>query len=115
MRWVGSIVAGAVVLSAMCEGAEAATALCAAMLAGETMEAAAEVEARRLALQSWTERAGELGIEFTRWQLAWNRRLSCEPAGGGPFRCTARGRPCRISQVPPPAGTRVLKRGDREE
>lgn len=94
--------------------AQAAVAICAEMLAGETIEAPVEIEARRLALQSWTERAAKIGIEFTRWQLAWNRRLSCELMSGG-HRCVARGRPCRFSQLPPPAGTPILKPGARDE
>ena len=95
--------------------AHAATALCAEMLVGDTSDAATEIDARRLALRSWTDNAGQIGIEFTRWQLAWNRRLTCTPLSNGTVRCTARGHPCRISQGPPPPGSRPLKPGDREE
>jgi hypothetical protein len=91
--------------------AEAAWAICESTLTGASATAETELEARQNALAAWVEQARALGVAYTRWQLAWNRRLSCEAAEAGQVRCTARGRPCRISQVPPAAGSEILKPG----
>ncbi len=93
--------------------AEASWAICADPLTGAAITAKTELEAKQKALADWVEKAGALGVAFARWQLAWNRQLTCEPAGDGTVRCVARGRPCRISQTPPPPGSEMLKPGDR--
>ncbi len=91
--------------------AAAAVALCQPLLIGEPAEAATEPDARRAALADWTVRAKAIGVEYTRWQLAWNHRLSCATVPTGQVRCIASGRPCRISHAPPPTGTPRLKPG----
>jgi hypothetical protein len=93
--------------------AEASWAICLDTLTGAAMTARTELEAKRKALADWVDKAGTQGVAFTRWQLAWNRQLTCEPVGDGQMRCVARGRPCRISQTPPAPGSEMLKPGDR--
>ena len=90
--------------------AVAAIRYCQPMLIGAERTAATEVEARKLALESWVQSARQLGAEFTGWRIANNKTLSCRksPAarsGGGDgqalvFTCQARAAPCTISQVP---------------
>ena len=89
--------------------ASAAWLLCEAMLTTDAAAGANELEAKRNALAEWTMRAGTHGVAYTRWQLAWNRRLTCDAHPGGGHRCVARGRPCRVSQTPPPPGAERLK------
>jgi hypothetical protein len=86
-----------------------AWAICNREIVSEPAIAKTELEAKRLALADWTEKARRDGEAFTRWQLAWNRRLTCEPADSGLYQCTALGRPCRISQTPPAPGSERLK------
>ncbi len=74
---------------------------CRAEIVASAAEAGQEVEARRQAMSDWLTRAAQNGPEWTRWQLAGNRRIGCVPVASGRFRCQAAGRPCRIRQVPP--------------
>lgn len=83
-------------------GAQAAVALCAPMTRGQPFEAGSELEARRGALQDWLKLAARYGEGYTRYQIAFDRNLSCERVASGAFRCQASGRPCTISQVPHP-------------
>ncbi len=94
--------------------ADAAWAICNATIESGVVIADTELEGKRRALADWVEQARSGGVAFTRWQLAWNRRLICEPEADGRVRCVARGRPCRISQVPPPPGSDVLRPGETE-
>ena len=82
--------------------ARAAVYECAAELAGKPIEARTELEARRLALMDWTEQARKLDPAYTRWQIAYNRRIDCSGAPAPGFKCQAIGRPCMVKQVPPP-------------
>lgn len=81
--------------------ARAATALCEAMLAGEVAEDKDELAAKKRALESWVAGAKQLGEEFTRWAIAYNRRIDCARTSTGLHRCKAVGQPCTIKQVPP--------------
>lgn len=101
-------------LAAHAPAARAAWVICDDMIEGDTASAETEPEARRLALANWVQKASVLGVAYTRWQLAWNHRLTCTSEAGA-VRCSARGRPCRVSQLPPPQGSTVLKPGDRPD
>ena len=98
-------------LSAAPEAARAAIASCLAPLSGKPAQARGETEARRQALADWTDRARQIGPEYTRWQLAFDRSIDCSRTADGGFLCQAVGRPCTIKQVPPEPGTfKVLPR-----
>lgn len=90
--------------------ARAAMALCEPSLAGETSEDRDELQAKKGALASWVARAGRYGEPYTRWGIAWNRRLDCTRTDGGLYRCTAIGHPCTIRQMPEEKVT-PLRRG----
>ena len=90
---------------------EASWAICGDMLTGAAITAKTELEAKQKALADWVDKARTLGVAYTRWQLAWNRQLTCEPVGDGQIRCIAHAMPCRISQTPPPPGSEMLKPG----
>jgi hypothetical protein len=90
---------------------QAAWAVCDVMLVGEAVVTKTDVDGKRLALLNWTERAKQIDIAYARWQLAWNRKLACEPQVDGQFRCQATAMPCRISQTPPPRGSEILRPG----
>jgi hypothetical protein len=90
--------------------ARAAMALCERLHVGEVVEDKSEEVAKRRALESWVSRAAKYGEPYTRWGIAWNRRLDCARTDTGLFRCTASGRPCSIRQVPAPDAIR-LRRG----
>ena len=95
----------------MAPSAHAAVALCKPLAVGETYQATSELDARRAALESWSRIAEGHGAGFTRWQLAWERRIECaRTADGKAVACQASGRPCTISQVPV-EGLPVLSRG----
>jgi hypothetical protein len=98
-------------MAAMPNPSRAAVAACKAPLAGEHVEDRSETTAKRHALESWTK-ATRLhhGEQFTRWGIAWNRRLDCKRTDKGVFRCQAIGHPCTIEQVPP-ANLVPLRRG----
>ena len=95
--------------------ADAAVGLCADTIISPLYEAATEPVAKKLALAHWQRLAGEHGPGFTRWNLAWNRRLLCEKTAQGTFKCQASAAPCTIQQVPPPPGeTKPITRGTRD-
>lgn len=91
--------------------AHAAWAFCGRMIDGAPATSNDEIEARRQALDAWLVEAGRLGVAYTRWQLAFDRRLACTRTPDGAHTCRAHGRPCRISQVPPPPDAEWLRRG----
>ena len=66
--------------------------------------AASEHEGKRRALASWVSQVRDsAGVGYTRWELAWNRRLLCL-SGSGEFRCVATGQACTIEHAPTAAG-----------
>lgn len=66
--------------------------------------------AHQAAVTAWrSEVEATHGKAFTRWQLAFNRNVSCVINTNG-FSCTTTGRPCTVRQVPPEKA-RVLRRG----
>ena len=93
------------------EPAAAAVGLCQQLAVGEPSAAPSEVDARRAALASWTRLAEAHGPGYTRWAIAWGRRIECQRTADGGHSCRASGRPCTISQVPA-SGLPVLRRGD---
>ena len=100
---------------AVCGRAEAAVGLCGDVIVGPMMQAATEMEARKSALEQWQGLAAAVGPEYTRWGIAWNRRIRCEAIAGGMFRCQASGAPCTIKQVPPsPREFQPLHRGPKD-
>jgi hypothetical protein len=88
----------------------AAMAMCEPALAGDVVEDRIELQAKRLALESWVARARKLGLQYTRWGLAWGRQLACTRTAVGLYRCQAVAHPCTIKQVPPREFT-PLRRG----
>lgn len=78
----------------------AAVAACKALYVGEEAENSSELLAKKRALESWSKGAQLHGEQFTRWGIAWNRRLDCTRTAAGTFRCQAAGHPCTIQQVP---------------
>lgn len=96
--------AGAAVVAALGVApgeARAAMAMCEPSLAGEVVEDRIELQARRLALESWVAGARRHGVQYTRWGLAWGRQLVCTRTAAGLHRCQAVAHPCTIKQVPP--------------
>ena len=82
--------------------AEAAVRTCKPLVIGAAREAADELMAKKLALESWLGLAQQSGPGFTRWQLAERRALSCSRLSTGVFQCQAAGAPCTILQAPDP-------------
>ena len=91
--------------------AASAVRLCKAQIAGQPREATSELQAKKLALESWIAEARKLGANYVSWQLAINKRLTCQPSALKTFRCQAIGQPCTISQVPPPKGPPMKPKG----
>ncbi len=87
----------------------AAVSECLAEMSGKAVEHNVELEARKQALANWVEKAGKIGPGYTRWQLAYDRRIDCSKASAG-YSCHAIARPCMIKHVPP-QGVVPLKRG----
>jgi hypothetical protein len=87
----------------------AAVGVCKALHAGDRVEDKSEISAKRRALESWLAGAEQHGVEYTRWGIAWNRRLECTHEKGV-FSCQAAGHPCTYQQVPPENFVR-FKRG----
>jgi len=75
--------------------------VCSDVLSGKLAEAATELEAKRAALQSWRDGARLVGEGYTRWEIAWKRRIDCKRVADGGFQCQAIAQPCTIQQVPP--------------
>lgn len=59
-----------------------------------------EKEAKTNALGDWMRKAETLGMTQVRWQMAADRSLQCQTAGGT-YVCSARARPCAVKQVAP--------------
>jgi hypothetical protein len=59
-----------------------------------------EEQAKRLALEAWRNKAGELGTEFQAWRLSIERSLDCSSRAGG-FVCRASARPCVLRDAGP--------------
>lgn len=100
-----SVPVATALLTATAAPVPAAVRLCLDPLEGRPAEAHRELEARRLALADWTAEARRLGPGYTRWQLAWDRAITCSRTPAGAFRCQASGRPCTIRQIPLDPGT----------
>jgi hypothetical protein len=88
----------------------AAVAVCEQSHAGEMAEDRSASAAKKRALANWVVRASRHGEQFTRWGIAWNRRLDCSRTDAGLLRCQATARPCTIRHVPP-TDTIPLRRG----
>lgn len=86
--------------------ADAAVRTCKPLVIGAAREAADELTAKKLALESWLGLAQQSGPGFTRWQLAERRALSCHRLPAGVFQCQAAGAPCTILQTPQPLRNR---------
>lgn len=82
--------------------AAAAVRVCLEPVAGEAREASTDLEARRLALESWTSKALAAGARAPIWRTAVDQHLRCLIGANGLNRCQAIARPCTIEQVPPP-------------
>ena len=99
-----TVLASAAVIAALAvapHATHAAMALCEPSLAGAAIEDKTELQAKRLALESWVAGALKLGVQYTRWGLAWDRQLTCTRTEAGRHRCQAVAHPCTIKQVPP--------------
>jgi len=59
-----------------------------------------EKEAKTNALDGWMKKVEGLGMQQVRWQMAADRSLACQNAGGM-YSCSARARPCVVKQVAP--------------
>ena len=44
-------------------------------------------------MADWLEKAKQIGPGYTRWELAYNRRLDCKRGERGAFQCQAVGMP----------------------
>ena len=109
-RVAAAMVAGASLTSAA--PARAAVSVCADVLTGKLAVARTELEAKRAALASWREGARLVGEGYTRWEIAWKRRIDCRKLSDGRFQCQAIAQPCTIAQVPPaPEQFQPLPRG----
>jgi hypothetical protein len=106
----GAPVIAAVTVALASHAAHAAMAMCEPVLTGEAIEDKIELQAKRLALESWIAGAGKLGVQYTRWGLAWHRQITCARTEAGLHRCQAVAHPCAIKQVPP-AEFNPLRRG----
>ena len=90
--------------------ASSAVRQCEPLLSATAAVARTEIEARRQSLQDWLAKAKQIGPGYTRWELAYNRRIECQKAASGGFQCQATAMPCTIKQVPAP-DLQPLKRG----
>ena len=95
--WPGGLLA---IILAVATPASAAVRDCKPSLSSVTVVEKTEVEAKRKALQDWLTKAQQIGAGFTRWELAYNRQITCVKNAGGGFQCQAVGMPCTIQQAP---------------
>ena len=112
LKSFGRLVAGGFAAAIVMLEASPATAAvheCKPMLLCRRAQAKTELEAKQITLQDWTEKAGESGLGYTRWQIAYNRRIECRKVGPV-HECQAVGMPCTVKQVPT-EGLETLKRG----
>jgi hypothetical protein len=105
-----ALLAGAVLLGPVTP-VHAAVLECFPEMAGARMTAPGELEAKKRALDDWLAMAARIGPGYTRWQIAYNRRIDCRRVAEG-HECQAIGRPCTVKQVPNPS-LPILKPGDR--
>jgi len=86
--------------------AAAAVRVCYPSISSEVMSAATELEAKKLALLQWQEKASKYGPAMDAWRLAADKALKCYPGPKG-FDCVAIGEPCIIQNNPNqvPVGT----------
>jgi hypothetical protein len=96
----GLMAIGALVALFGATSAEAAMRVCGAFVAGDLATDANEKDAKRRALQSWTEKARAL-VAHASWHVAAEKALTCGRGPDQSFRCLARGFPCTIRQAPP--------------
>jgi hypothetical protein len=90
-----------VAVTALVQQAGAAVGVCKPLYSGARVDDRSEQAAKARALESWGAGARQYGIEYTRWGIAWNRRLDCTRTPAGLFACQAIGHPCTLQQVPP--------------
>ena len=90
------------------EEVQAAVRVCTAPILAEALDDKSELAARKSVIELWSGEARKLGEAFAAWRLANDKSIACERIAQG-FRCSARARPCGISQLPdqPPPGTKV--------
>ena len=80
--------------------------VCHKMVSSDVVSAPTELEAKKLAMAQWQDKATAAGANFDVWRLAAQKALKCFPKGAG-FACVALGAPCIIQQNPNqrPVGT----------
>lgn len=106
------VLSGAAALFWLGAPANAAVSICESQIQGKTAEAKSELEAKKAALDDWLQQAKKHGPEYTRWQIAFDRRIDCTKTAAGLYHCQAVGKPCAAKQVPPAPGSYTpLKRG----
>ena len=81
--------------------AEAAVRVCKPHVTSKLVSAATEREAKRGAIQDWTEKAKASGLVQPSWRIAGFKVLKCVPIAGR-FECVAHAAPCTIKQKAPP-------------
>lgn len=79
--------------------AHAAVRTCAERVQSDVVTAPTELDAKKLALAQWRERAAKFGVGYDGWHVAAGKALKCFPKGGG-FECMAVATPCVIQQNP---------------
>lgn len=77
----------------------AAVRTCAQRVQSDVATAATELEAKKLALTQWRERAAKFGVGYDGWHVAAEKALKCFPKGTQ-FECMAVATPCVIQQNP---------------
>lgn len=93
------IAAAAFLLDAPARPADAAVRTCHPSLQSDVFTAATELEAKKLALEQWRQRAARLGPGYDGWHIAVEKVLKCFPKGAA-FECIAVAQPCVIQQNP---------------
>ena len=91
----------AIAAAACAPAVHAAVRECRPLLGGKIVEDRSELKAKQAALQDWLDKARQIGPEYTRWELAYDRRRSCDRGANAAYYCRAVGMPCAIKQVPP--------------
>ncbi|MFN3867682.1 MAG: hypothetical protein ACK4MF_01295 [Hyphomicrobiaceae bacterium] len=91
---------GAAFAAAAASPATAAVRDCKPPVLGDVVEAAREVDARRMALDAWKRRVAPLGKPYENWRIATEKRLACKPTVSNTHRCAAYAAPCTVKQNP---------------
>ena len=91
----------------------AAVRSCLTETSGRIVEHKTELEAKKQTLADWHAKAREAGPGYTRWELAFDRRIDCTRTPSG-FSCQAIAAPCVIKQVPPADGVLLKPSPDRQ-